>query len=80
MSGLRVRERIVVTALSGLGVPAAFHWRGRRHVVRRIEAGARRRELHGVRSFRLSTQEGLRCNLVHDTSGGRWYVDQVGGA
>lgn len=64
------------------GIPTAFIWRGRRHLVRAVEAceAESRRTSSGSerrRKIRLRTASGMRCLLSHDLRRSRWQMEGV---
>lgn len=81
MSGLGIDEAVLVKSGGG-GLPTAFMWRGRRHVVRLVEAcrPAPRRggETAAVRHlYTVRTVEGMRCRLSHDAGRSVWRLESL---
>lgn len=75
MTPLGGGEAIWVGRLAGAGAPADFTWRGRRHLVRAVEAwreGGRARSL-----YRIRTAGGMRCLISVDSSRTAWRMERV---
>lgn len=79
---LSVNEPVRVWATGTGGYPLKFHWRGRFHSVRTVE-GYDRRFTRGpggrgeIRKYRLRTDRGLRCVLIHDPMRNAWRLERV---
>ncbi|MCJ7511578.1 MAG: hypothetical protein MUO23_01255 [Anaerolineales bacterium] len=57
-----------------MDLPSEFTWRGKRHVVRRLE-----RMQSAVRQgrYHLTTADGLRCIVSQDHERRTWHIERV---
>jgi hypothetical protein len=74
VTGLQVRGRLAVRLGGPAALPEEFTWRGRRHVVRRLE---RLTGLARAERFRITTQDGLRCIVRQDSAPSGWRLERV---
>jgi hypothetical protein len=74
MSGLQLCERLAVHSVGPTAMPAEFSWRGRRHVVQRVQrAGSAARPGR----YQLVTTDGLCCIVTLDRERCTWHLERV---
>jgi len=74
MTGLQVGGRLAVRPGGPAALPEEFTWRGRRHIVRRLE---RLTGLVRADRFRITTVDGLRCIVRQDPAQNGWHLERV---
>ena len=74
MNGLQLGGRLAVHLLGPRAMPLEFSWRGRRHVVRRVE---RLRRPARPGRYQLITADGLCCIVTQDRERCTWHLERV---
>jgi hypothetical protein len=74
MTGLHLRGRLDVRATGPAALPLEFTWRGKRHLVQRLERLPNKQR--GGR-YQLTTTDGLRCVVLQDRELSTWHLERV---
>jgi hypothetical protein len=74
MTGLPLGGRLAVHSVGPTALPVEFSWRGRRHIVRRMDWLPGRAR---VGRYALLTMDGLRCIVTRDPDRSSWHLERV---